>query len=177
MKNSIAKKSMILSKSLFTSMVIIILAFSFCKSPKTEKVKGSTQNYGKPTAPVQLSYEAPKSLNTGETGTILFEAIPSRNCQNIKVTFGVLEGLEIKENPSFESGPKQAGESFKGSIQVKSINGSPGLLNYEAAILIDGNVSTAITSVSVNSDFQKLSKPSRTNSGYSDGEAETTIKN
>ncbi|MCB1143294.1 MAG: hypothetical protein H7A24_12450 [Leptospiraceae bacterium] len=159
-------------------LILLILLTSHCTSSNTEKVKGSTPNYGKPTAPLNLSWTAPKQLNKGENGLIEFEAVPDQDCENIIVRFEVLEGLVVMSKKNvFESGPKKSGEKFTGSIEVRLKDSDSGILSFLGDIVINGTSSSRAISVPINLELiENKGKPETSTPGYSDGKAKTEIK-
>jgi len=135
-------------------LITIILSFYFCKNTDIisnkpqERISGTSANFGKPTAPIQLSWNSPQSTPIGKAATIKYSAIPSVSVESL-----VLK-IRLPENVEFVSGDqeimvnnKNAGDIITGSIVVKSNSEALHFINLDAVMRFNGNQQIANTNI------------------------------
>jgi hypothetical protein len=137
-------------------LILITILFSLyvCKNADVvskntnERISGSSANFGKPTAPVQLNWNSPKSTVIGATATIDYSATPSVNLEKLTLR------IRLPENVEYVSGDKEitvnnkiAGEVISGKILVKSKTEALHFINLDAILKFNGIEQAANTNI------------------------------
>lgn len=148
--------------------ILITLLFSFylCKNADVvskntnERISGSTANFGKPTAPVQLNWTSPRSTPLGSVATIDYSANPSVNTEKLSLKIRLPEGVEfVSGDREISVANKNAGEVITGSIRVKSNVEALHFINLDATIKFNGVEQLANTSIQFQAgEAQNLNK-------------------
>lgn len=135
-------------------ITIILTGLYLCKNADVmtnksqERISGSTANFGKPTAPIQLTWNSPKNTSIGQGATINYSAIPSVNAEKITLKIRPPKDVEIisgDKELSFVN--KNAGDVLSGSIVVKSKVEKLHFIDLDATIKFDSIEQAANTNI------------------------------
>lgn len=109
-----------MKKLYFSIALIFTLGLVHCD--KKVKTEGQSPNFGKPRAPVTLTYTSYKWLNTGEQATITYHGSPQTNAEDLVVSVNLPNGLNyISGDTSVSSGgPLNAGDNIGGAVTVQA---------------------------------------------------------
>lgn len=144
-------------------LAVVSLAFA-CTARASERISGSSPTEGKITAPVRLSWTAPRRVEPGESAEITITGMPAtESLERFEISARLPEGVTLLSGVTTASGTtkQELSVSFRVSAEREGLQ----YLSFMGLIVIDGNEQASVLSIPLQvGDTTNLQKQGKINS-------------